>query len=152
MTGIGKRVLVVDDDVETRSLVDALLTRHGLSADFAADGGAALALLAGNEYAVLLLDLVMPGVDGFAVLDSLSRAGSSSPVVLVMTGADRSVVDRLDSRRIHGIVRKPFDPDDLAALVVACADIKSRSSLGTMAIATMLAGSSILELLNRFAR
>jgi CheY-like chemotaxis protein len=153
MAAIQKHVLVVDDDADTRSLLGALLTRQGLLVDYAEDGAAALTLVADHSYAVVLLDLLMPGTDGFAVLDRLAKLSvASAPVVLVITGADRSVVDQLDAHRIHGIVRKPFDPDEVAALVVACADIKSRGSFGTMALATMLAGSSLLEWLNRFAR
>jgi len=153
MAEMQKQVLVVDDDADTRSLLGALLTRQGLLVDFADDGAAALALISDHSYAVVLLDLLMPGTDGFAVLDRLAQPSvTSAPVVLVITGADRSVVDRLDARRIHGVVRKPFDPEEVAALVVACADIKSRSTFGTMALATMLAGSSLLEWLNRFAR
>lgn len=153
MTDTQKHVLVVDDDAEMRSLLGALLKRQGMLVDFADDGDAALALITDHSYAVVLLDLLMPGSDGFALLDRLAQPSvTSAPVVLVITGADRSVVDQLDPRRIHGVVRKPFDPDEVAALVVACADIKSRSTFGTMALATMLAGSSLLEWLNRFAR
>ena len=152
MVGHLSRVLVVDDEPEMRTLVGSVLSRRGLNVDYAEEGGAAINLIRENEYAVVLLDLLMPGINGFAVLESLNReATSSQPVVLVITGADRSVVDTLDPHRIHGIVKKPFDPEELAALVMTCADIKSRGPLGTMAIATML-GSSIFELLNRFAR
>lgn len=152
MTQPPGRVLVVDDDSEMRELVGSLLTRQSLHVDFADDGGAALDLIQSNNYSVVLLDLLMPGTDGFAVLAKLNEPGMPAPVVLVITGADRAIVDTLDPNRIHGIIRKPFDPDDLASLVVACADIKSRGALGTMALATMLAGSSILELLGRLAR
>jgi DNA-binding response OmpR family regulator len=148
-----KFVLIVDDDAEVRGLLHALLTRQGLTVDVAGDGATALDLIGKRNYSVVLLDLVMPDVDGFAVMESIKRPGGSAPVVLVVTGADRSVVDRLDARHIHGIVRKPFEPDDLVTLVVACADIKSRGTFGTMAIATMIAGSShLLDWLNRFAR
>jgi DNA-binding response OmpR family regulator len=148
-----KRVLIVDDDAEIRGLLHSLLTRQGLTVDVAGDGATALDLIGKRNYSVVLLDLVMPDVDGFAVMESFKRPGASAPVVLVVTGADRSIVDRLDSRHIHGIVRKPFEPDDLVTLVVACADIKSRGTFGTMAIATMIAGSSqLLDWLNRFAR
>ncbi len=72
------------------------------------------------------------------------------PVVLVVTGADRRALAQLDAQRIHGIVRKPFDSEELASLVVACAEIRSRLNLGTMAIATMIAGSPFLAWLNGF--
>ena len=150
MTAVAKRILVVDDDAEIRGLLSAILQRHELAVDVACDGGEATELLRQFQYAVVLVDLMMPGVDGFTLLERI--AGNeviSPPVVLVITAADRASIQRLDTRRIHGIVRKPFEPDEIARLVVACAEIKSRGPFGAMAIATMLAGSPFLALLNR---
>ena len=150
MTAVQKRILVVDDDQEIRDLLTAVLQKHGLMVNAASDGGAAIELLREFQYAVVLVDLLMPGVDGFALLDHIAgRDVVSPPVVLVVTAADRAAIERLDAQRIHGIVRKPFDPDEIARLVVACAEIKSRSPFGAMAIATMIAGSPFLALLNR---
>jgi len=124
-----KRVLVVDDDENTRHLLVSLLRQRGLAVDEAVDGGEAIDFLRRNEYAVVLLDLLMPRADGFTVLEAMkSEAVKSHPVMLVVTGADRSVVDRLDPQRIHGIVRKPFDPQELVALVVACVEIRGRGT------------------------
>jgi CheY-like chemotaxis protein len=144
-----KRVLVVDDDATVRELLSSVLERESLTVDLAADGQEALALLSENTYSVVLLDLLMPKVDGFTVLDRLAGGGKPLPVVLVVTGADRGALAQLDAQRIHGIVRKPFDSEELASLVVACAEIRSRLNLGTMAIATMIAGSPFLAWLNR---
>jgi CheY-like chemotaxis protein len=150
MTVVQKRVLVVDDDAMVREVLRSVLEKHDLIVDVAGDGAAAVDFLRDQQYAVVLLDLLMPGVDGFGVLDRLGDPEIvSPPVVLVVTAADRSTVDRLDARRIHGIVRKPFEPEEIARLVVACAEIKSRSPFGPMAIATMIAGSPFLALLNR---
>jgi CheY-like chemotaxis protein len=151
MTAV-KRILVVDDDAEIRGLLTAILQRYGLVVDVAGDGGEATELLRQFQYAVVLVDLMMPGVDGFTLLERI--AGSeviAPPVVLVVTAAERASIQRLDTRRIHGIVRKPFDPDEIARLVVACAEIKSRGAFGAMAIATMLAGSPFLALFSRLS-
>src|SRR6478672_13771750 len=108
-----KQVLVVDDDPEVRRMMSLALAPHGLSVHLAAGGGEALTFLRENTYAVVLLDLMMPGMDGFGVLDALQRDDiQAKPVVLVLTGADRDLVERLDPQRIHGIIRKPFDPQD----------------------------------------
>ena len=140
-----KRVLVVDDDSEVRRILTTALTPLGLLVDGASDGAEALDFLREKSYAVVLLDLLMPHVDGFDVLDALKTDGlQSPPVVLVLTGADRSVVDRLDAQRIHGVVRKPFDPPELASLVRACSDVRSRNTFGTMAIATIVSGAPFL--------
>ncbi len=150
MTVPQKRVLIADDDPEVRRLLSSVLGRRELVIDAAADGRQALDLLKENVYTVVLLDLLMPNVDGFAVLEALSSA-VSPPVVLVITAADRSTLQQLDPRKVHGIVRKPFDPEELANVVVACAEIRSRSAFETMAISAMLAGGPFLAWLNRFS-
>jgi CheY-like chemotaxis protein len=147
-----KRVLVVDDDPVIRRLLVWTLERYSLTVDQASDGLEALALIKEHQYAVILLDLLMPMLDGFGVLKTLDGPSMASPpVVLVITGADRRAVDHLDPQRIHGVVRKPFDPEELASLVLACAEIRGRNAFGTMAIATVIAGSPLLALLNRFS-
>jgi CheY-like chemotaxis protein len=150
--GQQKRVLVVDDDAAIRQLLVSVLRRHSLTVDEAGDGHEALALIKDHQYAVIVLDLLMPVLDGFGVLDGLGGPElTSPPVVLVITGAGRSEIAKLDPRRVHGIMKKPFDPDELAAIVVACAEIRGRNAYGTMAIATMIAGSPLLALLKRFS-
>lgn len=145
-----KRILVVDDDPEIRNLLSSTLSPLGLLVDTASDGEEALDHLREHSYAVVLLDLVMPHVDGFDVLNAVhTDTLPSPPVVLVITGADRSIVDKLDGSRIHGIIRKPFDPTDLGSLVLACSEIKSRGAFGTMAIATIVSGAPFLAWLVR---
>jgi CheY-like chemotaxis protein len=147
-----KRVLVIDDDPAIRGLLTSVLTATGLTVDAAANGQEALALLREHQYSVILLDLMMPVLNGFEFLDQLAGVESDvRPVVLVITGADRLAVERLDPRRIHGIVRKPFDPEDVASIVAACAEIRGRNAYGTMAIATMMAGGPILAILQRLS-
>ena len=144
-----RRDLLVNDDATIRALLGSVLRRRDLEVDEAADGAEALDLLRQNSYAVVLLDLLMPNVDGFAVLDEFGSA-ISTPVVLVITGADRSLIKQLDPQRIHGVVRKPFDSEDLADVVVACAEIRSRRPFEAMAISAMIAGGPFLAWLNRF--
>jgi DNA-binding response OmpR family regulator len=91
---------------------------------------------------------MMPEVDGFAVLETL-RAAGTMPVVLVLTAADQGLIDRLDASLIHGLVRKPFEPDEIADVISACADIRSRGMFETMAIAAMIAGGPLVTLLSR---
>ena len=144
-----KRILIVDDDAATRELIGTVLRRRELTVDEAEDGMEALELLKEHRYAVVLLDLLMPNVDGFGVIENLETA-ISTPVVLVITGADRALLRKLDPQRIHGVVNKPFDAEDLATLVVACAEIKSRSPFEAMAISAMIAGGPFLAWLNKW--
>jgi CheY-like chemotaxis protein len=142
-----KRVLVVDDDAGIRGLLCTVLRGRGLSVDDAQDGQEALDLIATRQYGVVVLDLLMPVIDGFVVVEKLALL-AAPPVVLVITGADHGVVQMLDPRAVHGIVRKPFDAEELANVVAECAEIRGRMSLETMAMA-MAATGPLLALLER---
>jgi len=140
-----KRVLVVDDDAGIRKLLCAVLSGRGLSVDEAGDGQAALDLIETQQYGVIVLDLVMPVLDGFAVVETLAKL-KPRPVVLVISGAEPGVIEQLDPAAVHGIVRKPFDAEELANVVAACAEIRVRMSLETMAVA-LVAGGALISLL-----
>jgi DNA-binding response OmpR family regulator len=142
-----RRVLVVDDEPEVRRILATALRQRGLTIDEAADGSDAVALLRENVYSVVVLDLLMPGVNGFAVLDAIDEREGQVPIVLVVTGADRAMLDGLDSQKIHGIIKKPFEPHEVAAVVAACAEIRGRSAFETMALATMITGAPLIALL-----
>jgi len=112
-------VLVVDDDEGTRDRLRTMLTRAGWAATEAADGRTALQHVAAARPAVILLDLMMPGMDGFAVLKELRNNPdwASIPVIVVtamdMTQADR---DRLGPQA--ALIRKDSaDMRDLLAEV-----------------------------------
>ena len=140
-----KRVLVVDDDDGIRKLLCTVLRERGLSVDTAEDGQTALELIESQQYGVIVLDLLLPVVDGFIVAEKLTSL-SPRPVVLVISGAAHGVVERLDPATVHGIVRKPFDAEELANVVAACAEIRNRMSLEAMAMA-LVAGGSLFALL-----
>jgi CheY-like chemotaxis protein len=141
-----RRVLVVDDDPEIRRILVTALRLRNLAIDEAADGHSAMELLRENRYTVVLLDIMMPGMDGFGVLDAIHRE-PNPPVVLVVSGAGKQVLDRVDTSKVHGIVRKPFDPIEIADVVSACAEIRGRSAFETMAYATILSGAPLIALL-----
>lgn len=141
-----RRVLVVDDDPEVRRMLVAALRPKALTIDEAVDGREAIDLLREHSYSVVLLDLMMPEVNGFGVLSAIDAESLNAPIVLVITGAERRVYDQLDSKRIHGIVRKPFDPYEVAEVVAACTDIRGRSTFETMAIATVVTGAQLIAL------
>ena len=88
---------------------------------------------AGASENVIVLDLLMPDVDGFAVIEAIDQK-AYPPIILVVTGADRRVVDRLDPRRVHGVVKKPFDPCEVADVVSACADIRGQGPAETQGL------------------
>jgi two-component system copper resistance phosphate regulon response regulator CusR len=115
--------LVVDDDPGLQGLFFTLLGRDGFSVDCAPNGRMAFEYLKRGSYSVILLDLMMPDVNGFELLERLER---ESPAllrrVIIMTGASQRDVDSLDSSRVWGLIRKPFDIDDLVGAARRCAE------------------------------
>ncbi|HYH05830.1 MAG TPA: response regulator [Thermoanaerobaculia bacterium] len=112
------RVLVVEDEDAIRALLVAALRREPFEVDAAGDGAAALLLTSVHEYAVIVLDLMMPRVSGFEFLEAFRRvAPQSRSVVIVVTAFDDGMVARLSADAVHAIVRKPFDVGQLVAIV-----------------------------------
>src|ERR1051325_1338093 len=96
------RVLVIDDDSDVRDLLTTIFRQRSLAVDTAPAGREALDLMREHRYAVIILDILMPVLDGFGVLDAMSSLEGQLPVVLVLTGADRRTIEQLDAQRIHG--------------------------------------------------
>src|SRR5579862_2331921 len=84
----GPRILVVDDDRAIRELIGRALADVGYCADFAENGEAGLTLAADQDYDLVILDLVMPDMDGRAFLGRLQSGHRPSPAVLVLSCVD----------------------------------------------------------------
>ena len=116
-----KRVLVADDDDSIRRLLITLVRRENLEVDAAADGQEAIALLKQKRYDVILLDLMMPRVDGFGVVEYLrTHTTEPKPVVLVITAYADQTFKEVDSDIVAGVIRKPFEVFEIAQLVRLC--------------------------------
>jgi CheY-like chemotaxis protein len=115
------RVLVADDDQSIRQLVCTIVQRERLDVDCVADGEEAIEKLKEHEYAVILLDLMMPRVDGFGVIEYLlANPPSRKPVVLVITAYADQTFKEVDPNVVSGVVRKPFEVADIGNLVRMC--------------------------------
>ncbi len=114
------RILIVDDHEDIRLLLRIELAADGHQITEAGDGAAALEALAADAPDLVLLDIMMPVVDGWEVLRRLN--GSSTPPILVLTGMasedDRHVADLLELGALD-VIPKPFDPGWLLRLVEA---------------------------------
>jgi signal transduction histidine kinase len=112
------RLLVVDDEEGMREGMRRILERAGHSVDTAADGEAALRLLAGPAYDIALVDLKMPGVDGFQVTRFVNeRAADRTVVVIVSALATVEAAVEVVRHGAFDFLVKPFVPADLLAVV-----------------------------------
>jgi DNA-binding response OmpR family regulator len=115
------RVLVVDDEPAIRALVAKIVERAGFPVDSARDGAEAIEKLDAREYAVVVVDLMMPNIDGFGLIDYLKTRKGERPAVIVISAGDPGVFRQLDGATVHSIIRKPFDIDVLGDLITAAA-------------------------------
>lgn len=110
-----QRVLIVDDnDAIRESLADALAD-EGYAPESAADGITALRVAHESPPQVILLDLMMPGLDGTTVAERLSQTRCPSHVIIL--SADRRGAERAQALGAAGFLAKPFDLDELVALI-----------------------------------
>ena len=110
------RVLVVDDEASIRSLCRINLELAGLDVSEAQDGLEAIALVRNETFDVVLLDVMMPHVDGWEVAELLAGDDSTRnlPIVFLTARADPGDFQRGFDLGAVGYVRKPFDPVPLA--------------------------------------
>ena len=110
------RLLIVDDDPGIRELTAAFLSTHGYLVDTAADGAAMRAALARESYALVVLDVMMPGEDGLSILRSLDRATSPAVIILSVIGEE---VDRIVGLEMGAddYIAKPANPRELLARI-----------------------------------
>ena len=117
------KVLIVEDDKAIRTLLVAALRREPLDVHTAPDGHDALEQMRHHDYAVILLDLMLPRVNGFEFLERMDevRRRKTSPVTIVMTAFDATAVKRLGTMRVQAILHKPFDIERVVEMIRDCA-------------------------------
>jgi len=121
-------VLVVDDDPSVCQFICEALDAEGYDTVTASDGGSAFSALADTTPDLILLDVHMPGIDGWDVLRQLrTKAGPHQPIV-VMTGRYEGQ-DRALSSGAQGYLAKPFDLSDLLDCVELHSSIKIENDL-----------------------
>jgi CheY-like chemotaxis protein len=121
MTRAIPRVLIADDEEAIRTLVSRMLRRAGFDVIEAADGQHAINRLDEGEFDAVVLDLMMPRVDGFGVVDHLIQ---TQPRMLEKTIVLTAFPKTAAKERLHhlcSIVSKPFEMEELIQLVRDCA-------------------------------
>lgn len=118
------RILIIEDEIRLAQTLSELFRRQGYTADICYEGLSGLDNAASGIYDLIVLDAMLPGLDGFSLLQQLRSGGSSVPVLMLTARSD--VADRvrgLDSGADYYLT-KPFEPQEL----LACARLLLRRS------------------------
>lgn len=109
------KILVVDDDEDICEYVELLLSQNGYAVDTLTDSTRAIDKIKANEYHVVVLDLMMPGVSGMELLEEI-RAYDTDLAVIIFTG-NPSVDTAVQSMRfqVSDYIKKPFDVDEFTS-------------------------------------
>ena len=131
------RILMIEDDAALARSIAALLRAGGHAVDHCASGEEGLTLISGEPYALLILDVGLPDIDGFTVLERLRRRGEKVPVLML------TARDALDDR-VRGLdlgaddyLRKPFEPEELEARVRALGRRRGGDPLPMLSVGTL---------------
>jgi two-component system, OmpR family, phosphate regulon sensor histidine kinase PhoR len=111
------RILVVEDDPSLREGIHRILTLRKLEASMASDGEEALRMIEGSEYPLVLVDLKMPGIDGFELIERVNRLKPETVCVVVSAFATVESIVRATKMGTFDFVAKPFVPDELMIVV-----------------------------------
>lgn len=113
-----KPVLLIDDDVEFCGLLSDYLGREGFKVEAVGDGATGLIRALSGEHGIILLDLMLPQMDGFEVMRELRRGGSVPVIMLTAKGEE---VERIVGLELGAddYLPKPFNPRELLARIKA---------------------------------
>ena len=122
------RALVVEDDPAIRRLVGKLLQRRGIDIDVANDGKQAIEKISTGEYSVLILDLMVPEVNGFEIIDFVRKNQIRTPVAVV-SAVSAQALTKLDTKIVKLVISKPFDVEEFTSKIVSlCCSQEASSS------------------------
>ena len=129
MSDNAEKILVVDDDDTIRTMVERILRREKFHVESARDGFEAIEKLSLNSYSTILLDLMMPRVDGLQVLRFLERERNApKPWVIVMTANTNIASEAEGAKPLFRVLSKPFDIRQLIEHVRTCATLDRAES------------------------
>lgn len=136
------KILVVEDEKDMNLLITKVLKKAGHSVDGCFDGEEALEYLLGADYDAILLDIMLPGMDGYSLLKRLRDKGSDTPVLL-LTAKD-AVADRVKGLDMGAddYLIKPFDFEELLARIRAMTRKRAGSRSNQFVLGNLMVDTS----------
>ncbi|MCU1229306.1 MAG: Phosphate regulon transcriptional regulatory protein PhoB (SphR) [Acidobacteria bacterium] len=122
--GTGRKILVIDDDLAIRVLLQAVLKRMKFDVELAEDGAAGLDRLqaADGSIDLILLDLMMPKLNGYEFIEKIGEryTDGGRPHIIVFTAAGKRGVDKIPAEAVCNAILKPFDLERFIEMIGEC--------------------------------
>ena len=116
------RALIVEDDPAIRKLLQKILIRSGIEIDTVQDGKHAIEKISNDDYSVIVLDLMVPEVNGFEIIEYV-KANKIDVPIAVVSAVSQQALTRLDLDIVKLVITKPFDVDEFTKAILAlCAE------------------------------
>ena len=118
MPGLSPRILIVDDDTILSGLLQLTLELEGYEVETAHDGAEALAMLQSAGFDLIILDIVMPKMDGIKFLRlfhdrSIAEGRIQPPIIVLSSAVDGTLTQQQRAMGVVGVARKPIEPATL---------------------------------------
>ncbi|MEZ5498497.1 MAG: response regulator transcription factor [Steroidobacteraceae bacterium] len=168
---MNERILIIDDDTELATMLREFLEHEGFAVSHAADGSLGMDQIAASRPDLVILDVMLPGRDGFTVLQALRAGGADVPVIMLTArgtpddritglelGADDYLAKPFDPRelllRIRAVLKRAVAADGGEPATLACADlrIELRAGLVTRAGAPVALTRAEMQVLAQLLR
>jgi CheY-like chemotaxis protein len=127
---MARNVLVVEDDEGNRDMIREILEDEGYAVQTARNGLAALARMAGELPALVVMDLMMPAMDGFELVAEMERRGLRPSVPILVVSGSAAAVRRLGEIAPEGFLSKPWDLTEFLAEIARFAGRPARAGSG----------------------
>jgi DNA-binding response OmpR family regulator len=117
MDPVGSRILVVEDQTDVAQLIEVVLQGEGHTVAIARDGAQGLMLARDWKPDLILMDIMLPGVDGGTLIARLRQESETAELPIIAMSASRTLRDRSDELEADALLSKPFDVDALLVQV-----------------------------------
>jgi two-component system, cell cycle response regulator DivK len=117
------RILIVEDDRSIRALLEDFLSTEGFDTVFAADGRSAIELAGSARPELILMDMLLPGIDGLTASRMLRADPRTRHIPIVAMSANRRALREAPDAPVDEVIAKPFDLDELLTCLIAHAGV-----------------------------
>lgn len=117
MSADKKKIYIVDDDASVRRALVILLGTFGFKVETFSSAEEFFSAVSAGDPGLLILDIHMPGLNGWATLQRLYTSGSKHPVIIITVDQNGGLRERVLKSGVSGFFRKPFNDQELVAMI-----------------------------------